>query len=163
VKPALFIDLDKCRNCRNCSAPCSYRLHPGNDGIAGLRETAEFAVICRHCADPPCVKACPSAALESGPDGVPVRHKLRCVACRSCSQACPFGSILPELMRIEPAVCDLCLGRLGDGESPACVEGCGEGSIMTGDFEPDAPRSFVSAAGGHLIVRAIPWRMGTDS
>jgi Fe-S-cluster-containing dehydrogenase component len=162
VKPALFIDLDKCRKCRTCKAPCSYRMHPGNDGVAGLREKAEFAVICRHCENPPCVKACPSAALEKGADGIPERHRLRCVACRSCAHACPFGAILPELLRIESAVCDLCLGRLREGESPACVEGCGEGSILYGEFKSDE-RSFSIAAGGPLIVTAVPWRMGTDS
>lgn len=162
MNPVLFIDLDRCRRCRSCKAPCSYRLLRGNDGVARLRETAEFSVICRHCENPPCVKACPASALERGPDGILVRHGHRCVACRSCCHACPFGALLPELMRIEASGCDFCLGRLKDGESPACVGGCGEGSILYGDFKPD-PRSRLYAVGGHLVVHAIPWGEGTDS
>jgi len=158
----LAIDLDKCRECRSCKAPCSYRMHPGNDGIARLREIAEFSDLCRRCVNPPCVKACPSGALERASTGIPERNGLLCVACRSCSHACPFGVILPELMRIDRSVCDFCLGRLKPGESPVCVEGCGRGAIRYGDFKPEEGARG-RAVGEHLIVYAIPWRTGAES
>ena len=162
MKPVLVIDLEKCRECPSCKAPCSYRLHAGNDGIARLREIAEFSVVCRHCENPPCVKICPVSALERGPDGLLERHGHRCVACGSCCHACPFGALLPELMRIEASGCDFCLGRLQNGESPICVEGCGKGSILYGDFKPD-PGFHLYAAGERLVVHAIPWREEADS
>ena len=162
MEPTLYIDLEKCRACRSCKAPCSYRLHPGNDGIARLREMAEFLIVCRHCENPPCVASCPASALERGADSVPARHGLRCVACRSCVHACPFGAILPELIRIEASGCDFCAGRLKENEAPVCVGGCGEGSILYGDFKPD-PGYHRYAAGKRLVVHAIPWREEPDS
>jgi Fe-S-cluster-containing dehydrogenase component len=162
MEHVLFIDLEKCRECRSCAAPCSYRLHPGNDGIARLRETAEFRIVCRHCGNPPCAASCPADAIERGADGVPERHGFRCVACRSCVHACPFGAILPETIRIEASGCDLCAGRLKENEPPVCVDGCGRGSIRYGDFKPDRDSRFY-AAGKRLVVHAIPWREESDS
>jgi len=152
----LYIDLEKCRACDSCQAPCSYFYHPFNDGIKYLREIAEFSTTCRQCEAAPCIHACPSEALERLDDGMIIRWNMRCVACNTCSFACPFGTILPELIRYEQSRCDYCIGRLDDGELPICVGGCGPGAIRFEDIDPDE-KAHRYSIGDHLVVHAIPW------
>ncbi|MBN1893147.1 4Fe-4S ferredoxin [bacterium] len=152
----LYIDLEKCRQCRKCTAQCSYYYHPYNDGILYLREIAEFAVTCRHCEEAPCIRSCPTEALERE-GGIVRRHNIRCVSCKSCTLACPFGTLLPELVPYAVSRCDACLGRLGENESPVCLAGCPEEAIAYGAFEAD-PKAYRFAVGEHLIVHSMPWK-----
>ncbi len=153
----LFVDLELCRKCGICKAQCSYYYHPYNSGIVYLRELAEFAHTCRHCEEAPCVKSCPMDALEKQPDNIVKRYNLRCVACNTCSYACPFGTILPELITYTVSRCDYCLNRLEEGEDPVCVGECTEKAIQYGDFKAD-PKAHNFAVGDHLIVHSIPWK-----
>ena len=153
----LFIDLEIRRKCKDCDVACSYYYHPFNNGALYLRELGEFAVTCRQCDEAPCVNACPSEALEKQEDGIVKRYNLRCVACNTCSYACPFGTILPEVIPYAVSRCDYCTGRLKEGEVPVCVGGCGEGAIQYGEFEPDAKQHRFSV-GDNLVVHSIPWK-----
>ena len=152
----LLIDLELCRKCDNCTVNCSYFYHPFNSGVVYLREWAEFAATCRKCDNAPCVNSCPTEALEKQEDGILKRYNMRCVSCKSCSLACPFGTIVPELIPYAVSRCDFCVGRLGD-DSPVCVGGCGEGAIQYGEFKPDA-NLHRYAVGEYLIVHSIPWK-----
>ena len=153
----LFIDLEICRKCEECEVACSYFYHPFNDGVLYLREIGEFAATCRHCEEAPCVNACPTDALEKQENGVVKRYNLRCVACKTCCFACPFGTILPEVIPYAVSRCDFCIDRLEEGEVPVCVGGCEKDAIQFGDFEPDfkAHRFLV---GEHLVVHTVPWK-----
>ncbi|MBN1781463.1 4Fe-4S binding protein [bacterium] len=153
----LYIDLVKCRQCTDCQAKCSYYYHPFNDGICSLREIAEFGATCRQCEKAPCVTGCPTEALEKQENGVVKRYNMRCVACRTCAYACPFGTILPEVIPYAVSRCDYCIGRLKDGELPVCVGGCTEGAIEYGDFEPDE-KAHRFLIGEHLVVHTVPWK-----
>lgn len=153
----LYIDLEICRDCPECQTACSYFYHPFNRGIQYLREVAEFGATCRQCETAPCVTACPTEALERQDDGIVRRWNLRCVACNTCSFACPFGTILPELIRYPVSRCDFCIGRLAEGEAPVCVGGCAPGAIQYGAFEAD-PAQHRFLIGDHLVVRSIPWK-----
>ena len=153
----LYIDLQLCRKCDDCKVACSYFYHPFNSGVVYLRELGEFAATCRQCDEAPCVNACPTEALEKQEDGIVKRYNLRCVACRTCCYACPFGTILPEVIPYAVSRCDFCIGRLKEGEVPVCVGGCREGAIQYGDFEPD-PKNHRFLVGEHLVVHAIPWK-----
>ena len=153
----LFIDLELCRKCRSCRIPCSYFYHPGNEGAVYLREIAEFAATCRRCEDAPCVKVCPTDALEKQDGGLVRRYNLRCVSCKTCCHACPFGVILPEVIPYALSRCDFCIGRLEPGDVPVCVGSCAENAIQYGQFEPD-PEKHRVLVGEHLVVHAIPWK-----
>jgi Fe-S-cluster-containing dehydrogenase component len=153
----LFIDLELCRKCKTCKVECSYFYHPFNDGILQLRELAEFAVSCRKCDLAPCVQSCPTEALEKQKDGIIKRYNLRCVACKTCCYACPFGTILPEVIPYAVSRCDFCVGRLQTNENPVCVVGCEEGAIQYGEFAPD-PTQHYFLVGKHLVVHSIPWK-----
>jgi Fe-S-cluster-containing dehydrogenase component len=153
----LFIDLGKCRQCEDCKVVCSYFYHPFNDGILHLREIAEFGATCRRCEKAPCILSCPTEALEKQKNGVVKRYNLRCVACRSCCYACPFGVILPEVILYAFSRCDFCIGRLGENEEPACQGGCPEGAVQYGEFEPN-PKEKLFQVSEYLIVHTIPWK-----
>ncbi|GAG96045.1 unnamed protein product [marine sediment metagenome] len=87
----LIIDLALCDQCDSCAVGCG--------GLLSLREKATFELVCRRCAQASCIIACPFGALERLDDGAVIkRHNLRCVSCKLCAQACPFGTIYPELL-----------------------------------------------------------------
>ena len=153
----LFIDLEKCRKCNECKAKCSYYYHPFNNGILYLREVGEFAATCRKCDEAPCVKSCPTDALEKQKDGVVKRYNMRCVVCKTCCYACPFGTILPEVIPYAVSRCDYCIDRLAKDEKPICLGNCPEDAIQYGDFEPDDKKHHF-LVGQHLVVHAIPWK-----
>jgi Fe-S-cluster-containing dehydrogenase component len=153
----LFIDLEICRECDKCEVACSYFYHPFNSGAVYLREIAEFAVTCRQCDEAPCVASCPKEALEKQEDGIIKRYNLRCVSCNSCSYACPFGTILPEVILYATSRCDFCIERLSGSEMPVCVGGCAKNAIQYGEFKED-PRTHRFLINDHLIVHAIPWK-----
>ena len=153
----LFIDLELCRECEPCKAACSYFYHPFNNGVLYLRELAEFAVTCRKCDNAPCVASCPTDALEKQEDGIIKRYNLRCVACKTCCYACPFGTILPEVIPYAVSHCDLCIGRLDEGEVPVCIGGCEKDAIKYGEFEEDK-KEHRFLVGDYLVVHSVPWK-----
>ncbi len=79
--------------------------------MLGLRERATFALVCRQCLYASCIIACPFDAIERQDDGIIKRYNLRCVSCKLCAHACPFGTIYPEMLQFYEAHCDNCLGR----------------------------------------------------
>ncbi|MCK5148403.1 4Fe-4S ferredoxin [bacterium] len=152
----LYIDLEKCRDCKSCHAECSYFYHPFNDGITYLREVAEFTLTCRQCEAAPCIEVCPTDALERQDDGIIRRWNIRCVACNSCSYACPFGTILPELIGYAVSRCDFCHARLNHKDAPVCVDKCTLGAISYGEYEVNEEKNIYRIS-DHLLVHAISW------
>jgi Fe-S-cluster-containing hydrogenase component 2 len=154
--PRLRIDLDICNSdvCRKCVIDCSYFFHPVNNGVISLIELATFSLVCRKCEEPHCVKACPKEALEKleDPAGMLVRHTVRCVSCRSCSHACPYGTIFPEILPYLTNICDYCENR---GE-PSCIPTCPYGALsLAAGTEEAAADSFT--VGDRLVVHSTHW------
>lgn len=138
----LLLDLDICEKCEQCTAKCSYYYHPRNDGLIALRELATFSVVCRKCEEGTCVLSCPKDALERLETGVVKRYNMRCISCKSCSYACPFGTIYPEILPYISSVCDYCMDRSED--IPLCVKTCSkEGAIKVVDeIQEDAEKGI---------------------
>lgn len=151
----LFIDLEICNKCKECKVDCSYFYHPQNNGITTLRELAAFATVCRQCEEAPCIKACPQDALEKQEDGTLKRYNMRCIGCKSCVLACPFGTIYPEVIPHLASQCDYCLNRL-NGKIPECVNTCPFGAVKYADIEEDVKEN-IFAVGKNLVVHSIPW------
>lgn len=151
----LFIDLDICNSdqCDECVIDCSYFYHPVNNGMISLIELATYILVCRKCEEPHCVNACPKDALEKleDADGMLIRHTVRCVSCRSCSHACPYGTIYPELTPHFTNICDYCEGR----DEFTCVPSCPYGalSIVDDTFEGDN----VFKVGNRVVVHSTHW------
>ncbi len=156
----LFIDLDACASgaCRQCEIRCSYFYHPGNNGIVSVVELATYALVCRRCEEPHCVSACPFQALEQqkDKDQILVRHNMRCVGCRSCSHACPYGTVYPELVPLLAHNCDFCLDRRNRAQEPLCIASCPYGALALRKVEGElAENTFL--VGENLMVHSTHW------
>jgi Fe-S-cluster-containing dehydrogenase component len=107
-------------------------------GAAKDREQDGFAFTkysCYHCADPSCVSACPVSAMTKDPvTGIVSYDKDRCIGCRYCVGACPFG--VPRFTYDTPfpviSKCQLCAHRMKDGGYAACAEVCPTGATIFG-------------------------------
>ena len=151
----LFIDLDICNSdqCDECVVDCSYFYHPVNNGMISLIELATYVLVCRKCEEPHCINACPKEALEKleEPDGMLVRHTVRCVSCRSCSHACPYGTIYPELTPHLTNICDYCEGR----DEFTCVPTCPYGALSVVDDTFEGENVF--KVGSRIVAHSIHW------
>ena len=116
--------------------------------IRGLSLT----VLCNHCENPPCVRVCPTKATFKRADGIVMMDYHRCIGCRFCMAACPYGSrsmnyrdprpFIPKInldfpTRTKGVVekCNFCDERLAKGILPACVMACREKVLAFGDLE----------------------------
>jgi len=114
-------------------------------------EHLPFLVMCNHCENPPCCRACPTqATFKRKSDGIVLMDFHRCIGCRFCMAACPYGSrsfnfrdprpfieevskSFPTRMKGVVEKCNFCAERLAVGEMPACVE-ASNGAIAFGDL-----------------------------
>ncbi|MCB1009998.1 MAG: 4Fe-4S dicluster domain-containing protein [Acidobacteria bacterium] len=148
VRPkALLIDITRCVGCRECVAAClvAHGLPTDPDtvektsskALTALSEHGDLYVrqLCRHCLEPSCVSVCPVQAFSKTPAGPVVYDASRCLGCRYCMQACPFGVPKYEWDKAVPAVvkCDFCADRQARGEQPACAEACPAEATIFGD------------------------------
>jgi Fe-S-cluster-containing hydrogenase component 2 len=126
VEKMLVVNLAKCCGCRTCENVCSLR-HDGtcNPALARIGvvkwelEGIYLPVICQHCEEPQCAKACPAGVITRHPaTGAMVRDRDRCLGCKACLMVCPFGAPTLDLRDRKPISCDLC-----DGD-PTCVQFC---------------------------------------
>ena len=113
-------------------------------------EHLPFLVLCNQCEDPPCCRACPTKATFQREDGIVMMDFHRCIGCRFCMAACPYGSRsfnfrdprpfieeknneFPTRMKGVVEKCNFCAERLAVGKKPACVE-ASNGAIAFGDL-----------------------------
>lgn len=125
-----------------------------NIGIASLREYATFSLFCRHCEEAPCVSSCYHDALEKQADGHLKRYSMRCTSCKSCSIACPFGTILQDFIPYLHSSCDYCIGR--SDKEPDCIKTCSYKAIELKDVKEDVENN-IYFVGDKLAVKSIKW------
>jgi Fe-S-cluster-containing dehydrogenase component len=136
-------------------------------------------VLCNHCAKPPCVRVCPTKATwKRKDDGIVMMDFHRCIGCRYCMAACPFGArsfnfrdprpfIKTELNMRFPTrergvveKCNFCYERLATGLLPACVEACKCGALCFGDVE-DEKSDVRKLLNAHHTIQRKP-ELGTQ-
>ncbi|MFB3817534.1 MAG: 4Fe-4S dicluster domain-containing protein [Candidatus Methylomirabilales bacterium] len=121
----------------------SIRGEAGRDGLQDPRDVLRtFFVpkLCNQCARPPCVQVCPVGATFSTADGVVLVDGERCIGCRYCIQACPYGARYLHPERRVADKCTFCYHRLVRGLMPACVEVCPTQARIFGDLRSKASR-----------------------
>jgi [DsrC]-trisulfide reductase subunit O len=182
---AMVVDVKKClaeKDCNDCVTAChqthnvpdfdnpkdevkwiwkesfEHALHESaHEGLSEEIRHSRIPVLCNHCDNPPCTKVCPTQATwKREKDGIVMMDWHRCIGCRYCVAACPYGSRSfnwrdprPAIDEIDPDFptrqrgvvekCTLCEGRLAQGLGPACVEACKAKALVFGDLEdPDS-------------------------
>ena len=135
----VYVNEEWCLGCHLCEYYCAFANSGKEDMAKALKgknirpriqveegDGINFAVNCRQCTDPICVKSCISGAL-SRKDGMVVIDQEKCVGCYTCVLVCPYGAIMPgEDGPVQK--CELCVKNAG-GE-PACVKGCPNRAIV---------------------------------
>ncbi len=108
-------------------------------------------VLCNHCERPPCVRVCPTQATFKNDEGIISMDMHRCIGCRYCIAACPYGSRsfnwtdprphveqmhaeFPSRRRGVVEKCNFCTERLANDQVPYCVEACKVGALVFGDL-----------------------------
>jgi len=91
--------------------------------------------LCNHCADSPCVQACPVGATFDTVDGVVLVDEKYCVGCSYCVQACPYGCRYIHPTKHTADKCTLCYHRITKGLTTACCEACPTGSRKLADLK----------------------------
>jgi len=96
--------------------------------------------LCNQCAHPPCVQVCPVGATFQTQDGVVLVDAERCIGCRYCIQACPYGARYLNPKTRTADKCTFCYHRITEGLLPACVEVCPTEARIFGDLKGRADR-----------------------
>jgi formate dehydrogenase iron-sulfur subunit len=150
---ALLYDATLCIGCQQCEVACAAQNKlPYDDNVAKEQRTSDHKYtyvakittrgeekfmrrMCMHCQDPTCVSVCPVGALEKTKDGPVVYDESKCMGCRYCMVACPFGVPKYEWAKAIPRVrkCIMCPDRLAAGKQTACAEACPTGATLFGN------------------------------
>ena len=164
VELAKLIDVSKCIGCKACQVACSEwndLREPIGDFVGNYDNPRDLSAEawtvmrfdehemddghlewlirkdgCMHCADPGCLKACPSpGAIVQYSNGIVDFIEEHCIGCGSCVTGCPFN--VPRISKKDNRAykCTLCSDRVSVGLEPACVKTCPTGAITFGSKE----------------------------
>ena len=135
----IYVNEKWCLGCHLCEYYCAFANSGLDDMVKALKGVVihpririeehgpiSFAVSCRHCEEPLCVKGCITGALSIA-EGVITINREKCVGCYTCVLSCPYGAVMPSP---DGAIqkCELC--RKNKAGEPACVKGCPNKAIV---------------------------------
>ena len=187
VQLALVIDLNVCVGCHACVTSCKEwntsgsagplvdenaygadptgtffnRVQTYESGVFPGTETIHFPKSCLHCEEPPCVPVCPTgASYKRASDGIVLVDYDKCIGCKYCAWACPYGAREIDEARQVMTKCTLCVDRIEDAtlapddRKPACVKACPTGARLFGDVkDPDSEVSrAIRERGGYSLM-----------
>jgi formate dehydrogenase iron-sulfur subunit len=179
---AILTDITKCTGCESCVSACRVENQLGPDkaqrqshAIDDLSSTRHTTILrrpgdhfvrqqCRHCTEPACVSACLVGAMQKTPEGPVVYDKKKCMGCRYCMVACPYGIPRYDWDKAIPYVhkCTMCYQRINDDKMPACTIACPEKATIFGTRDEmlkiarqrlkDSPNKYVQKIYGETEV-----------
>lgn len=135
----VYVNEKWCLGCHLCEYYCAFAGTNESDMARALKDIkinplikieekddVTYAVSCRHCKEPLCVKGCITGALTVE-NGVIAINKDRCIGCYTCILLCPYGAVSPSEGKTVQK-CELCIRT--SSKTPACVSGCPNGAIV---------------------------------
>ena len=182
MSKGVLYDATKCIGCRACQVACkqwnempgkpttntgSYENPPNTNAYSLTKirfsevdyddkfQWVFTKIQCMHCDDPACAAACLVGAFQKTPEGAVVYDDHKCIGCRYCMVACPFGIPAYEWDDPTPWVrkCTFCADRQAEGLLPACVTTCPTGALKFGDREDliaEAHRRIAAETGRYV-------------
>jgi len=149
MSKALLYDATVCIGCKQCEQACADKNKlPYNDAIGAEERQSDhkYTVVlskddkfmrrlCMNCQEPACASVCPVGALQKTALGPVTYDADRCMGCRYCMVACPFGVPKYEWGKVLPRVqkCTMCADRVAAGQQTACAEICPTGATKFGE------------------------------
>ena len=144
----MVIDLKRCVGCNSCTLACKIQngTPPGIffrrvlETISGKYPAVRRTYLptqCMHCEEPACEAACIVGALRKTPEGPVVYDDYKCIGCRYCTLACPFGVPTFDWDKPVPYIrkCTMCEDRLAEDIEPACSKACPTQALLSGERE----------------------------
>ncbi len=151
---AFYFDASACADCKACQVACKDK----NDLPIGIlwRKVFQYgggnwvrqgetlvpngvfsysvSTACMHCQTPLCQEACPAAAISKRDDGVVLIDQTKCIGCRYCEWACPYGAPQFDASKGVMTKCTMCEDLLAQGQKPACVDACVMRALDVGEL-----------------------------
>ena len=173
ARKGFYFDSTRCVNCKTCMVACKKKNNLPLDVayrkvdtyVTGDYPNARmyhFSHACNHCADPACVKACPTGAMyRDEQDGTTQHDDDICIGCGSCVIACPYGA--PTVVK-ETGIsmkCNACIDTRGEDGMPTCVAACGTRALEFGEYDdlvaahPNAVNKIACMASGDITNPTI--------
>ncbi|MCL1846754.1 MAG: 4Fe-4S dicluster domain-containing protein [Coriobacteriia bacterium] len=195
----LVVDTKRCVGCHSCSVACKIEnnlsagviwnriLTNGGASMDSAKGTFPnlskhyIPMICQHCANPACTKACPVGATYKDITTGAVRQDYDlCIGCRMCMAACPYTGVrsfnweeptytmdfavgdinVPKHQKHVVEKCTLCYHKLSKGEEPICIDACISGARVFGDLN-DPDDKVVNLISKRKYIQLLPER-GTN-
>lgn len=150
-----YVNLADCSGCKACEIACKDRKelplgvrwrrvyeYGGGEWVADGDQMVPSGVFhyfvstaCMHCEKPICMEVCPASAISKRDDGIVLIDPDKCIGCRYCSWACPYGA--PQFNEEAKVMtkCDFCVELQAQGQKPACVDACPYRALEFGDIE----------------------------
>ena len=155
----IVVNLDRCTGCYSCEITCKMEndialgehwnkmLQRGPFGDYPNMTRYPLPTMCQQCADAPCVHVCPTGASYRDGNNVVLIDREKCIGCKYCMMACPYG--VRDWNKASKTVekCTLCGHLTANGELPACVKSAAPAPVSTATWTirtPTCPRSWRS-------------------
>lgn len=152
---AFYFDASACIGCKACQIACKdkhdlplgvlwrrvFEYGGGNwveqDGIQvpNLLFSYHLSSACQHCESPVCRDVCPVQAITKREDGIVILDSEKCIGCRYCEWACPYGAVQFNEETKAMTKCHFCYDLQDQGLNPACVDACVMRCLDYGDLD----------------------------
>ncbi len=155
---AFYFNSSVCTGCKTCQIACKdrsdlpvgvnwRRVHqyeggnwiptPNNPKLMTPNNVFVYSlsIACNHCEDALCVQVCPTGAMHKGEDGVVLIDPDKCIGCRYCEWACPYGAPQYDESIGKMTKCDFCQDLVAEGKNPVCVDACPMRALEFGELD----------------------------